>query len=181
MFDLFPWSRQAVVVLRSSFRHSRLEAVRTIGDAVDGDGPERPPLERFSVAKTEVGLVSNQGLKGLEDLKRRLEAEGSRWDPVPAGRLCHERADQVVGQDVCPDLLPDQFRCLAPEHVHLERDLDRSQVEFIVPPRPIECGQIRLGRLLGVQQGRHDDDRPGPESGLCHANPSLSDRDQCRE
>jgi hypothetical protein len=118
---------------------------------MDGDGLEYLSIQRFSVAKTAVCSVSNQGLEGLEDLERRLETDGSRWDSIPAGCLSHEGPDQIVGQNVCPNLLPDQFRCLATEHVHLERDLDRSQIELIIPPGPIECGEFLFGRWLGVQ------------------------------
>ncbi len=38
-----------------------------------GDDPKYLPIELFSVAKTAVGLVSNQGLECLKGLKRPLK------------------------------------------------------------------------------------------------------------
>ena len=146
-FDLLPRLRQAVVVLGSAFGHARLEAVGPIGDAVRGDGSEHLLIERLSVLDPTVCLLGDHRLKGLQDLERRLEADRSRRDSFLACRLGHDRADQVVGQDVRPDLLADQFRRLAAQHVHLQRDLDRSQIELVVPARPVELSQIVLGVL----------------------------------
>ena len=39
-FDFVPWPRQAVVPLWPAFRHARLEAVGSVGDAVDYDCAE---------------------------------------------------------------------------------------------------------------------------------------------
>jgi hypothetical protein len=102
--------RQSAKAFRFSFRHSRLKAVEAIRESVDGDGPEYSPIERFPVSKTTVRLVSNQELKGFENVKRRLETDGSRRDSIPVGRLGHEGADQIVGQNLCPNPLPNQLR-----------------------------------------------------------------------
>jgi len=89
-FDFFPRPRQSDIALRFSFRHPGLKSVRSICDSVDSDSPEHVLIEGFSVTKTAVRLVGDQGLKSFKDLKRRLEADGSRWDSISAGRLSHE-------------------------------------------------------------------------------------------
>jgi len=91
--DFFPWSHQSDIALRFPFRHSGLEAVGAICNWVNGNGPKYLPIELFSVAKSAVRLIRDQGLKCSEDLKRRLETDGSRWDLIPVGHLSHERPD----------------------------------------------------------------------------------------
>ena len=60
----------------------------------------------------------------LQHLPRPLEAQLPRRHSVPPRRLGHHPADQVVRQQVGPDLLADHRRRLAPQHVHLHRLLD---------------------------------------------------------
>ena len=83
-----------------------------------------------------------------------------------------------LSPELSRSVLQDQVRRLAPQHVHLKRDLDRAQVQLVVPPGPIQGSQLLFARLLGVQQGRHDDDRPGPEPRLLHPEADLADRDR---
>src|SRR5689334_12251725 len=84
-------------------------------------------------------LLADHRLKGLQHLERRLETDGSRRDFVLACRLSHDRTDQVVSQDVRPNLLADKFWRLATQQIHLKSDLDRPQIEFrlpvIMPPK----------------------------------------------
>src|SRR5262249_28833302 len=84
-------------------------------------------------------LLADHWLKGIQHLERRLETDGSRRDFVVACRLSHDRTDQVVRQDVRPNLLADKFWRLAAQQIHLESDLDRPQVELrlpvIMPPK----------------------------------------------
>ena len=44
--------------------------------------------------------------------------------PIRRG-LGHDRADEIVGQDMRPDLLSHQLRCLAAQDIHLHRLLER--------------------------------------------------------
>ena len=66
-------------------------------------------------------LQSNHWLEGFERLHRSFEADRSWFDAVFACGLRHDRADQIVGQDMRPEFLPDQFRCFAAQDVHLQR------------------------------------------------------------
>jgi hypothetical protein len=112
-FDLPSRLCQAVVVFRPSFRHAWLEAVGAIGDSVLGDGPQHLLIQGFQVFDSTMCLLADHGLKGHQHLERRLETDGSRRDSVLAGRLSHDRTDQVVSQDVRPNLLADQLWRLA--------------------------------------------------------------------
>lgn len=80
-----------------------------------------------------LALNRNQRLKCLQRLDRSFEADRSRVDVVFAGGLGDDGADEVVSQNVRPDLLPNQLRCLAAQDIHLHRLLERSQIEFTLP------------------------------------------------
>ena len=100
----------------------------------------------------------------------------SWFDAVSCSCLCHDRADQVISEDMGPDLLPHQLRRLAAQDVHLQRNLDRSQIKFVVPPGTIQIGQVALGKLVGVEQGCYHDDGLGAKSRLFNANTQFTDR-----
>ncbi len=91
--------------------------------------------------------------------------------------LRDNRADQIVGQDVRPDLLMHRLGCFAAKVVHLHCRLDRSQVEFVVPPGAIQGRQVVLRGLQRVQQRRDHHDPFGAESRLGDANPRFSNGD----
>ena len=50
------------------------------------------------------------------------------------GRLSHDRANEIVSQNVSPDFFANELGCFASQDVHLEGDLDCAQIELIVPP-----------------------------------------------
>jgi hypothetical protein len=87
-FEHFPfylpsWLCQAVVVFRFSFRHSRLETVGAVCDAVDGDGPEHLLVECFSMEKSTVRakqnnatVVARSSKRAQDHLARTVEANG---------------------------------------------------------------------------------------------------------
>ena len=72
--------------------------------------------------------------------------------------LGHNRANEVVSQDVHPDLLHDQLRRLATQFMHMQVAFDRAQIELIFPTRAIESRQVLWDRLLVIEQRRHDHD-----------------------
>ena len=125
---------------------------------------------------TAVGLVSNHGLESLEDLNRRLETDGPWCNAMLARCLSHDRSNQVVGQDVRPDFLADKLWRLAAQHIHLHRDLDGSQIELLVPASTIGKSEIVLGVLVGVQQGRGDDEAANAKARSLDTDAALSDQ-----
>ncbi len=69
-------------------------------------------------------LKVNQRLKRFQGLEGSFEADRPRLDVVLACGLRHDRADEIVGQDVRPDFFVNQFRRFASQDVHLHRCLD---------------------------------------------------------
>jgi len=108
-------------VLGSPVPQPGLVPVRSVGDAMAGDGIQQLPVEALRKGRELFAPQGNDRLERLQRLERRLEADRPRVDAVSAGRLGDDRADQIVGQDVRPHLLAHQFRHLAPQHVHLHR------------------------------------------------------------
>ena len=79
-------------------------------------------------------LQRDHRLKRFQGLDGTLEAERTRFKMVFVRRLSEDRANEVVRQDMCPQLLADQFGSLAPQHVHLHGSFQRPQIEFGIPP-----------------------------------------------
>src|SRR5215472_12164689 len=121
-------------------------------------------------------LLADHWLKGLQHLERRLETDGSRRDFVLACRLSHDRTDQVVRQDVRPNLLADKFWRLAAQQIHLESDLDRPQIELLVPASAIDLSKIVLGVPVGIEQRRGDDQAANAKARSLDADAALSDQ-----
>ena len=123
-------------------------------------------------------LDRNHWLKGFQGLDGSLETDGSRVEAVFACCLSDNRPDEIVGQQVRPDFLPHQFRCLAPQDFHLHRLFQRSQIELGVPARAIKLREIVLGELVCVQQRRGDDERLDPKARLLDSDARFADREK---
>jgi len=142
----------------SAFSQPRFISVGPIPDSVFGNGIEQAMVEDLAEGRVVLTSEGNHGLKGFERLKCSLETDRSRFDAMFGSGLCRDRSDEVVGQDVRPEFLPDQLWCLAAQDVHLQRLFQRLQIEFRVPPRPIKLCEIILGEFVCIQQRRGDDD-----------------------
>lgn len=129
------------------------------------------------MAKATVRLVRDQRLKRFQDLERCLETDGSRCNAISAGRLSHDRVDQVVRQDVGPDLLADKLRRLATQDVHLKDVLDRPPIEFNVPASTIELSEVVLGKHIRVQQRRGDHQATDPKAPLLDPHAAFPDQE----
>ena len=71
-----------------------------------------------------VSLNGEERLKRLQRLDRALKADSSWLDAVLGRRLSHDRAYEVVSQNVSSDFLPHKLRRLATQDVHLHRLLE---------------------------------------------------------
>ncbi len=94
---------------------------------------------------------SNDWLESFECLNGSLEADRSWFDAVLFCGLSHDRTDEIVGQDVCPKFLPDEFRCLASQDVHLQRLFQGPEIQLRIPARTIELCEVGNCELLCVQ------------------------------
>src|SRR5262249_6524712 len=70
-FEFAPRPRQAVVPLGPPLGHAGLEAVGSVGDSVDSDGPKDLLTDCRPLTRTAVGLEGNQGLESRQDPERR--------------------------------------------------------------------------------------------------------------
>jgi len=111
---------------------------------------EQLVIEMESVRRVTITLRGDQRLKRFQCLDRSLEADRSRLDVVLGRRLSHNRADQVIREEVRPDFLPHEFGRLAAQDVHLQRLLERPQIEFTLPAIIPPLSQV-LSASLAMQ------------------------------
>ena len=108
-------------MLRSPFSKSRFNTVGTVRNTMCNDGIEQLVVKCRPNSGAVLGFARDQRLEGFERLDGALEADGPWFDAMLDGGLGHDRSDQIVGQDVRPNLLAHQFWCLASQDVHLQR------------------------------------------------------------
>src|SRR5688500_14426332 len=90
-----------------------LKAAWPIGDAMDGDGVEQLLVEALAKRGIALALDGDHRLEGRQRLDGAFEADRSRLDSVLSRGLSHDGANEIVGQDVRPDLLPHELGGLA--------------------------------------------------------------------
>jgi hypothetical protein len=95
-------------------------------------------------------LRGDQWLKRFQCLNGSLEADGTGFESVLVCGLRDDGPDEIVSENVRPDLFAHEFRRLATQDVHLHRLLQRPQVEFSVPAGAVETCQIVSRHLLGI-------------------------------
>ena len=78
-----------------------------------------------------------QGLKDFQRLNRSFKAYRPRLDIVANRGLRHDRADEIIGEDVRPHFLANEFWRFASQDIHLETDFDIPEIEFLTPPTSI--------------------------------------------
>jgi hypothetical protein len=145
------------------------------------DGIEQLMVELHTKRSVTLSLHCDHGLECFQSLEGSFETDCTGLDVMPGCGLCHDRTDEIVGQHVCPDFLANEFLCFAAQDIHLHGCLDGSQIEFIVPPRPIQECKICFGRLVRIKQGRDDNNTLRPEPVLFNTNASLSNREILRK
>ena len=96
-----------------------LHAIRPVGHTVRGYGIQNLLVEPAAAFGITARPQRDHRLERLERLDRSLETDRPGHEAVLAGGLCDDGADQVVSQNMCPELFPNRFRCLAAQHPHL--------------------------------------------------------------
>ena len=109
-FGYVSWFHEAVVLFGSGFQLSRFESVGPIRYAVSRDGIEDVVVERPAECWVTFACQGNHRLKGFERLDRSLKADGTWLDTMFGGSLCHDCPDQIVGQNMRPEFLPNELR-----------------------------------------------------------------------
>ena len=146
-----------------------------------GNGVQHLLVKLLAKGRAFVSLKVDQWLEGFEGLDGSLETDFSRFEVVAACGLCHDGPNQVVSQNVSPDFFANKFGRFATQDIHLETDLDVSEIQFLTPPTSIETCQVFLGRFFRGEQCCDDDDLLGAKSGLFHFNARLSNFEIVRQ
>lgn len=99
-FELAPWFDHGDVLLGSSLSLSLswFEAVGPIADTMGGDGVEQMVVDGLTEDGPAMRHQGDHWLKGFERLDRFFEADRAGLDPMLAGRLGDDGADEVIGQ-----------------------------------------------------------------------------------
>src|SRR4029434_817787 len=108
---LLPWDPQEGIRLRASLARARLVAVRLGAHTVTSDCSKNNRDYALSCGR---GHLHQQAVKGRQSLTCPLQAHLARHYPVLQGGLGHGRPEQVVDEQMAPDLLPHHRRRLAP-------------------------------------------------------------------
>src|SRR6185437_6318263 len=108
----------------SSLTGSGLNAFGAVGDSELRDKPEQ-----FNVLPRG---QCRQGLRGpgRPDLHCMLETQLPRLNTGAMGCLCHEHTNQVVSEQIDPQLLFNHLGTLATECLHTQGRLDATQVQL---------------------------------------------------
>jgi hypothetical protein len=94
------------------------------------------------------------------------KAEAVTRYAVVAGTFEHQAADQIVHENVLPQLALDVRGILAAQLVHLQGDLEIAQAQFHFPSAQEEFGKRAERVAHAVEQGGDKDDFAGAESWL---------------
>jgi len=90
-------------------------------NTVSNDGVEQVLVEMIAEHSVMPALHGYHRLKRFQRLNRSLEADRPWFEAMLARGLSDDGADQVVGQDMGPDLLSHELRRPAAQDVHLQR------------------------------------------------------------
>ena len=85
------------------------------------------------------------------ELYRMFEAQLPRMHAGLHCRLGYQEADQIVGEQVYPELLLAHLRGVATQHFHAQSRLDVSQVELDVPPARVQLSQLSFACLARIE------------------------------
>lgn len=92
---------------------SRFVAIGAIGDSVDGDGVQQLMLQAQAICGVMGGAKLDQRLKRFQGLHGALDANRAWQEVIFCRGLSDDRADEIVGHDMRPDLLVHQLGRLA--------------------------------------------------------------------
>src|SRR3984885_12475042 len=126
-----------------SFANSGLDSTGPVADRALRDEPEQ--LTGLSAA----GPVAPH-LHGV------FEGQFAREQPRRVGRLRHQQADQIVGQQAYPQLFLDHRRRHTAQHLHPQGRFDVADVELNMPTARVERREFALGYRTGIVHRGHE-------------------------
>ena len=78
---------------------------------------EQLQADMESVRPVEFTLRVDERLERFQCLNCSLETDGAWLDIVVGRGLGHDGTNEIVSEEMCPDFLANQFRCLATQDV----------------------------------------------------------------
>src|SRR6266446_5732265 len=159
--------------LRTAFNRSWFHPIGALSHTVGGYRLQ----QRVKQRDHDRTLSEDQrGDKAVDGLQSTCEAELTGAQSLAQSCPYHHRADQIIGQHIHPQFLPHHLRGSAPQHVHPESHLDRSQVELTVPALAIEVRYVVSAVEHRVEQSRHYHEHLGAKPASPHTHAQLSHR-----
>lgn len=144
---------QEAVIFRAAFSNPRLASVWAKGIRVSGDRPQHI----INKGCDGSGLVLGPG-GGIGELTQGIQAsfegDAAEIDVVCQGGFLHDTADEIISDEMHAQFAFDHVRRQTAQHIHVEVDLDLTEVKFDAPAAEIEFGKIRVGNSR-VQKGCH--------------------------
>ena len=144
----------------SSFQTSWLAPTWAFRYEARRDGVAKQCNQATLFSHIDYGFVELR-LPLSQGLDTGFEADSARGCLHLIGRFKHQQANRVVCDEVHQDLLPDQSRCPATQHIHTHRRLDVPEEQFNIPTLDIQVSQgtvrrsnDRLARHSGAQTSR---------------------------
>ena len=92
-----------------------------------------------------------------------LEAQFARQALGELRGLSHHQSNEIVGEQVNPELFDRHVGSAAAQPLHSHRGFDVAQVQFNVPSTGVEHLQVGFGGLLRVEQSAHQNLAPGAQ------------------
>ena len=125
-------------------------------------------LREKQKVKHMYGMLEGQFRRYFHAADRAKGVTGVNLLTMLECRLRHDRADEVIGQDVGPDFLANECRRFAAQDVHVHDRFDASQIQFMISPRAKQLRQIILRIRLGITERCHDHQRLRAKPALLH-------------
>ena len=155
-------SGQHLIIFRPSFAASRFASSRAVSDRRVGDGFVQVADQSETLGLADFRLVQMR-LPVAQGLQTALEADRPNRQTRLLGRLEHQVANAVVGDEVHQDFFADHVRCLAAQDIHSHGRFDIAEEQLNIPALQVEIGQVSSRILDGVQQGGHEVELSGPK------------------
>jgi len=168
------------VVLGAAFSGARLDAMGAVGYRIGGDVQQHGVEEGVELVRGACGL-GQDGRPSAQGVQGSFEAKAGGVCVVEAGGAEHEGANEVIGDEVHPELAADHGGGLATKDIGAESGFDVAQEEFGAPAPEVEVGEGGLGVSLGIQEGGGQEDSTGAKAGSADADFDLAHEERVRQ
>src|SRR5579883_3156222 len=143
------WHLQPLVWFGAALARPRFYATRAIADLLLRDRLEKDRGVRDSHAGETMAEPFGP------QLHRMLEAQLTRMHAGLQRRLSHQKADQIVGEQVDPQLLLAHRRSLTTQHLQSQSVFDVAQIELYIPSALVKLPQLSFAHAAWIEHRGH--------------------------